>query len=72
MTELWEANTPDYEIATITKKAVERKKGAGNITGRTVIMSRAANARFYLHPKADVNDRLEYYKNLYPDAEIAK
>lgn len=54
------------------KRKAKQLAHCGNTKGCHEIIADSGKTRIYVKPSQDVNERLEHYRVMYPDAKIVK
>ena len=54
------------------KRKAKEMKHFGDVTGCTKIVADNNKLKVYVKPNQDINERLEHYRVMYPDAKIVK
>jgi len=54
------------------RSKAEKMKEYGITTGCREIVADKGKVKFYVKPNQDIEERLEHYRTMYPDAKIVK
>ncbi len=68
--ELWNADTPEYEISKITRRQVAKNKHCGDIAGCVQVITDEGKTIRYLKRDKNLESKIEAYKSVFPECKI--
>ena len=69
-TESWDANTPETEKAKISRSKAQKLRHFGDTSNCVEITTEVPHTIHYLKRNEKLAEKIEYYKERYPDAKI--